>query len=157
MTDMDVKTGRLRVEGRAFALVVARFNDFVTSKLLEAAVDTLSRLGVAEADIAVVWVPGAFEIPMAAGHLARSGKYAAVICLGTVIRGQTPHFDYVAGQCASGLAAVARDTGGPVIMGVRTTGSTVLAIDGAGGKMANKGADAAEGAVERANLLDQLS
>jgi len=157
MTDMDVKTGRLRVEGRAFALVVARFNDFVTSKLLEAAVDTLSRLGVAEADMAVVWVPGAFEIPMAAGHLARSGKYAAVICLGTVIRGQTPHFDYVAGQCASGIAAVARDTGVPVIMGVLTTESTEQAIDRAGGKMGNKGADAAEAAVEMADLLDQLS
>jgi len=157
MTDMDVKTGRLRVEGRAFALVVARFNDFVTSKLLEAAVDTLSRLGVAEADMAVVWVPGAFEIPMAAGHLARSGKYAAVICLGTVIRGQTPHFEYVAGQCASGIAAVARDTGVPVIMGVLTTESTEQAIDRAGGKMGNKGADAAEAAVEMADLLDQLS
>ncbi|HXO66786.1 MAG TPA: 6,7-dimethyl-8-ribityllumazine synthase [Candidatus Dormibacteraeota bacterium] len=154
---MDVKTGRLRVEGRAFALVVARFNDFVTSKLLEAAVDTLSRLGVAEADMAVVWVPGAFEIPMAAGHLARSGKYAAVICLGTVIRGQTPHFEYVAGQCASGIAAVARDTGVPVIMGVLTTESTEQAIDRAGGKMGNKGADAAEAAVEMADLLDQLS
>jgi 6,7-dimethyl-8-ribityllumazine synthase len=156
MTDMDVKTGRLRVEGRAFALVVARFNDFVTSKLLEAAVDTLSRLGVAEADMAVVWVPGAFEIPMAAGHLARSGKYAAVICLGTVIRGQTPHFEYVAGQCVSGIAAVARDTGVPVIMGVLTTESMEQAIDRAGGKMGNKGADAAEAAVEMADLLAQL-
>jgi len=124
---------------------------------LEAAVDTLSRLGVAEADMAVVWVPGAFEIPMAAGHLARSGKYAAVICLGTVIRGQTPHFEYVAGQCASGIAAVARDTGVPVIMGVLTTESTEQAIDRAGGKMGNKGADAAEAAVEMADLLDQLS
>src|SRR3984893_4232929 len=157
MTDMDVKTGRLRVEGRAFARVVARFNDVVTSKLLEAAVDTLSRLGVAEADMAVVWVPGAFEIPMAAGHLARSGKYAAVICLGTVIRGQTPHFEYVAGQCASGIAAVARDTGVPVIMGVLTTESTEQAIDRAGGKMGHKGADGAEAAVEMADLLDQLS
>src|ERR1700682_666740 len=156
MTDMDVKTGRLKAGGRAFALVVARFNDFVTSKLLEAAVDTLSRLGVAEADIAVVWVPGAFEIPMAAGHLARSGKYAAVICLGTVIRGQTPHFEYVAGQCASGIAAVARDTGVPVIMGVLTTETMEQAIDRAGGKMGNKGADAAEAAVEMADLLDQL-
>jgi 6,7-dimethyl-8-ribityllumazine synthase len=121
MTDMDVRNGRLRVDGRAFALVVARFNDFVTSKLLEAAVDTLSRLGVAEADMTVVWVPGAFEIPMAAERLARSGKYAAVVCLGTVIRGQTPHFEYIAGQCVSGIAAAARDTGVPVIMGVLTT------------------------------------
>ena len=157
MTDMDVKTGRLRVEGRAFALVVARFNDFVTSKLLEAAVDTLSRLGVAEADMTVVWVPGAFEIPMAAERLARSGKYAAVVCLGTVIRGQTPHFEYVAGQCAAGIAAVGRDTGVPVIMGVLTTETMEQAIDRAGGKMGNKGADAAEAAVEMADLLNQLS
>jgi 6,7-dimethyl-8-ribityllumazine synthase len=156
MTDMDVKTGRLRAEGRAFALVVARFNDFVTTKLLEAAVDTLSRLGAAEPDIAVVWVPGAFEIPMAAERLARSGKYAAVICLGTVIRGQTPHFEYVAGECASGIAAVARDTGVPVIMGVLTTENMEQAIDRAGGKMGNKGAHAAEAAVEMADLLEQL-
>jgi 6,7-dimethyl-8-ribityllumazine synthase len=157
MTDMDVKTGRLRVEGRAFALVVARFNDFVTSKLLEAAVDTLARLGVAEADMTVVWVPGAFEIPMAAERLARTGKYAAVVCLGTVIRGQTPHFEYVAGQCAAGIAAVGRDTGVPVIMGVLTTETMEQAIDRAGGKMGNKGADAAEAAVEMADLLNQLS
>jgi 6,7-dimethyl-8-ribityllumazine synthase len=157
MTDMDVKTGRLRVEGRAFALVVARFNDFVTSKLLEAAVDTLSRLGVAEADMTVVWVPGAFEIPMAAERLARSGNYAAVVCLGTVIRGQTPHFEYVAGQCAAGIAAVGRDTGVPVIMGVLTTETMEQAIDRAGGKMGNKGADAAVAAVEMADLLNQLS
>jgi 6,7-dimethyl-8-ribityllumazine synthase len=157
MTDMDVKTGRLRVEGRAFALVVARFNDLVTSKLLEAAVDTLSRLGVAEADMTVVWVPGAFEIPMAAERLARSGKYAAIVCLGTVIRGQTPHFEYVAGQCAAGIAAVGRDTGVPVIMGVLTTETMEQAIDRAGGKMGNKGADAAVAAVEMADLLNQLS
>jgi 6,7-dimethyl-8-ribityllumazine synthase len=157
MTDMDVRNGRLRVEGRAFALVVARFNDFVTSKLLEAAVDTLSRLGVAEADMTVVWVPGAFEIPMAAERLARSGKYAAVVCLGTVIRGQTPHFEYIAGQCVSGIAAAARDTGVPVIMGVLTTETMEQAIDRAGGKMGNKGADAAEAAVEMADLLEQLS
>lgn len=157
MTDMDVKTGRLKVEDRAFALVVARFNDFVTSKLLEAAVDTLSRLGVAEADMTVVWVPGAFEIPMAAERLARSGKYAAVVCLGTVIRGQTPHFEYVAGQCAAGIAAAGRDTGVPVIMGVLTTETMEQAIDRAGGKMGNKGAVAAEAAVEMADLLNQLS
>jgi 6,7-dimethyl-8-ribityllumazine synthase len=157
MTEMDVRTGRLKAEGRAFALVVARFNDFVTSKLLEAAVDTLSRLGVAEADMAVVWVPGAFEIPLAAQRLAGSGKYAAVICLGTVVRGQTPHFEYVASQCASGIAAVARDTGVPVIMGVLTTDSMEQAIDRAGGKMGNKGADAAVAAIEMADLLDQLS
>lgn len=157
MTDMEVKTGKLRAEGRAFALVVARFNDFVTSKLLEGAVDTLVRLGVSEDDITVAWVPGAFEIPVAAAAIAKSGSYAAVICLGTVIRGETPHFDFVAGQCAAGIAAAARDTGVPVIMGVLTTATMEQAIDRAGGKMGNKGAQAAEAAVEMADLLSQLA
>ena len=156
MTDMDVKTGKLRADGRAFALVVARFNDFVTSKLLEGAVDTLARLGAAEADITVAWVPGAFEIPVAAEKLASSGKYAAVICLGTVVRGETPHFDFVAGQCAAGVSAVARETGVPAILGVLTTDTMAQAIDRAGGKMGNKGAEAAEAAVEMADLLEQL-
>jgi 6,7-dimethyl-8-ribityllumazine synthase len=153
---MDVKTGKLRADGRAFALVVARFNDFVTSKLLEGAVDMLARLGVSEADITVAWVPGAFEIPVAAAAMAKSGNYAAVICLGTVIKGETPHFDFVAGQCAAGIGAAARDTGVPVIMGVLTTTTMEQAIDRAGGKMGNKGADAAEAAVEMADLLGQL-
>lgn|ERR1035437_454413 len=156
MTEMDVKTGKLRADGRAFALVVARFNDFVTSKLLEGAVDMLARLGVSEADITVAWVPGAFEIPVAAAAMAKSGNYAAVICLGTVIKGETPHFDFVAGQCAAGIGAAARDTGVPVIMGVLTTTTMEQAIDRAGGKMGNKGADAAEAAVEMADLLGQL-
>jgi 6,7-dimethyl-8-ribityllumazine synthase len=156
MTEMEVKTGKLRAEGRAFALVVARFNDFVTGKLLEGAVDTLVRLGVSESDITVAWVPGAFEIPVAAAAMAKSGNYAAVICLGTVIRGETPHFDFVAGQCAAGIAAAARDTGVPVIMGVLTTVTMEQAIDRAGGKMGNKGAQAAEAAVEMADLLSQV-
>ena len=136
--------------------MVARFNDFVTSKLLEGAVDTLARLGVSEADITVAWVPGALEIPVAAAAMAKSGNYAAVICLGTVIKGETPHFDFVAGQCAAGIAAAARDTGVPVIMGVLTTATMEQAINRAGGKMGNKGADAAEAAVEMADLLGQL-
>ena len=136
--------------------MVARFNDFVTSKLLEGAVDTLVRLGVSEADITVAWVPGAFEIPVAAAAMAKSGGYAAVICLGTVIRGETPHFDFVAGQCAAGIAAAARDTGVPVIMGVLTTATMEQAIDRAGGKLGNKGAQAAEAAVEMADLQSQV-
>jgi 6,7-dimethyl-8-ribityllumazine synthase len=128
----------------------------VTTKLLEGAVDTLARLGVAEADITVAWVPGALEIPVAAAAMAKSGSYAAVICLGTVIRGETPHFDFVAGQCAAGISAVARETGVPVIMGVLTTATMEQAIDRAGGKMGNKGADAATAAVEMADLLGQL-
>src|SRR4030088_3274619 len=103
MTDMDVRTGKLRAEGRTFAVVVARFNDFVTSKLLEGAIDMLSRLGATESDITVAWVPGAYEIPLVASKLAGSGKYAAIICLGTVVRGQTPHFDFVAGECDAGI------------------------------------------------------
>jgi 6,7-dimethyl-8-ribityllumazine synthase len=154
---MEVRTGKLRADGRAFALVVARFNDFVTSKLLEGAVDMLSRLGAAESDITVAWVPGAYEIPLVASKLAASGKYAAVICLGTVVRGQTPHFDFVAGQCAHGIAAAALKTGIPVIMGVLTTDTLEQAIDRAGGKMGNKGAEAAAAAVEMADLADQLA
>jgi len=153
---MEVKTGRLDASGKAFAIVVARFNDFVTGKLLEGAVDALMRMGADEAAVTVVWVPGAFEIPVAAARLARSGKHAAIICLGTVVRGQTPHFDYVAGQCAQGIATVARQSGVPTIMGVLTTETMEQAIDRAGGKMGNKGAEAAQVAVEMADLLARL-
>lgn len=153
---MEVLTGGLDASGKTFAVVVARFNDFVTGKLLEGAVDALVRMGADEAGITVVWVPGAFEIPVAAARLAKSGKHSAIICLGTVIRGQTPHFDYVAGQCAQGIAAVARQSGVPTIMGVLTTETMEQAIDRAGGKMGNKGADAAQAAVEMADLLTRL-
>jgi 6,7-dimethyl-8-ribityllumazine synthase len=154
---MEVRTGKLRADGRVFAVVVARFNDFVTSKLLEGAVDMLSRLGAAEADITVAWVPGAYEIPLVASRLAASGRYAAVICLGTVVRGQTPHFDFVASECAHGIATAALTTGVPVIMGVLTTDTLEQAIDRAGGKMGNKGAEAAAAAVEMADLAEQLA
>lgn len=153
---MEVLAGGLDASGKTFAVVVARFNDFVTGKLLEGAVDALVRMGADEAGITVVWVPGAFEIPVAAARLAKSGKHSAIICLGTVIRGQTPHFDYVAGQCAQGIAAVARQSGVPTIMGVLTTETMEQAIDRAGGKMGNKGADAAQAAVEMADLLTRL-
>ena len=153
---MEVLTGGLDASGKTFAVVVARFNDFVTGKLLEGAVDALVRMGADEAGITVVWVPGAFEIPVAAARLAKSGKHSAIICLGTVIRGQTPHFDYVAGQCAQGIAAVARQSGVPTIMGVLTTETMEQAIDRAGGKMGNKGSDAAQAAVEMADLLTRL-
>ena len=153
---MEVKTGKLNGKGRAFGIVVARFNDFVTGKLLEGAVDTLVRMGVAESGITVVWVPGAFEIPIAAAKLAQGGKVAAVICLGTVVRGQTPHFEYVAGQCAAGIAAVSLETGVPAILGVLTTETMEQAIDRAGGKMGNKGSEAAAAAIEMADLLGQL-
>lgn len=153
---MEVKTGRLDAGGKTFAIVVARFNDFVTGKLLEGAVDALVRMGANEAAITVAWVPGAFEIPLAAAKLAKSGNYSAVICLGTVIRGQTPHFEFVAGQCAQGIAAVARQSGVPTMMGVLTTETMEQAMDRAGGKMGNKGAESAQAAVEMADLLDRL-
>lgn len=153
---MEVMTGRLDASGKSFAIVVARFNDFVTGKLLEGAVDALVRMGADEAAVTVVWVPGAFEIPVVAARLARAGKHDAIICLGTVVRGQTPHFDYVAGQCAQGIAAVARQSGVPTILGVLTTETMEQAIDRAGGKMGNKGADAAQAAVEMADLLTRL-
>jgi 6,7-dimethyl-8-ribityllumazine synthase len=113
-------------------------------------------MGADEVGITVAWVPGAFEIPVVAAKMARSGKYSAVICLGTVIRGQTPHFEYVAGQCAQGIAAVARQSGVPAIMGVLTTDTMEQAMDRAGGKMGNKGAEAAQAAVEMADLLGTL-
>jgi len=153
---MDVITGKLNAEGKAFAIVVARFNDVVTGKLLEGAVDMLVRLGAAESDVTVAWVPGAFEIPVAARRLAATGRYAAVVCLGTVVRGQTPHFEYVAGQCAAGIAAIGAETGVPAILGVLTTETMEQAFDRAGGKMGNKGAEAAQAAVEMANLLAQV-
>jgi 6,7-dimethyl-8-ribityllumazine synthase len=153
---VEVKTGKLNGAGRRFGIVVARFNDFVTGKLLEGAVDALVRMGASEDDITVVWVPGAFEIPVVARRLAASGNVDAVVCLGTVVRGQTPHFDYVAGQCAAGIASIGADTGVPAILGVLTTETMEQAIDRAGGKMGNKGAEAAQAAVEMADLLAQL-
>ncbi|MFN2463779.1 MAG: 6,7-dimethyl-8-ribityllumazine synthase [Candidatus Dormibacteria bacterium] len=153
---MEVVTGKLDASGKAFAIVVARFNDYVTGRLLEGAVDTLVRMGAQESSVRVVWVPGAFEIPLAAARLAKSGKYDAIICLGTVVRGQTPHFEYVAGQCAQGIAAVARQSGVPTVMGVLTTETMDQAVDRAGGKMGNKGAEAAQTAVEMADLLSRL-
>ena len=153
---VQVLSGKLRADGRAFAIVCSRFNDFITGKLLEGAVDTLVRLGASEDNVTVAWVPGALEIPLVAARMAKTGKYAAVICLGTVVRGQTAHFEHVAGQCASGIAAVSRQTGVPTIMGVLTTENMEQAIDRAGGKHGNKGSEAAEAAVEMAELLSQL-
>ncbi|MDD3650290.1 6,7-dimethyl-8-ribityllumazine synthase [Immundisolibacter sp.] len=136
-----------------YGIVVGRFNDFISERLLTAAIDTLRRHGVAEANITVAWVPGAFEIPLAAKRLAESGRVEAVIALGCVIRGATPHFDYVAGECAKGLSAVALGSGLPVSFGVLTVDSIEQAIERAGTKAGNKGADAALSALEMVNLL----
>jgi 6,7-dimethyl-8-ribityllumazine synthase len=142
--------------GRRFAIVAARFNEVITAKLLSGAVDCLSSHDVAGDDLDVAWVPGAFELPLAARALARAGGYDAVICLGAVIRGETPHFDLVAGQAAEGIRRAAEDTGVPVIFGVLTTDTLDQAVERAGGAHGNKGWDAAMAAIEMASLLDQL-
>lgn len=142
--------------GLRVALVVARHNSLVTARLLEGALDALRRHGVAEEDTAVAWVPGGFELPLAARRLAASGRYDAVVCLGAVVRGETPHWEYVAAEAARGIAAAARDTGVPVTFGVLTCDTMDQALDRAGGKGGHKGAEAALAAVEMANLLRAL-
>lgn len=142
--------------GQRFALVVSRFNDFFTKQLLDGALATLRRHGAGDEDVDVVWVPGSFEIPVVAKRIAGSGAYAAVICLGAVIRGATSHFDYVAGQAAAGVARAALDTGVPVIFGVITTDDLDQAIDRSGAKAGNKGSEAAVTAIEMADLMTQL-
>ena len=151
-----VTEGDLSVRDLRFALVVSRFNDFVVEPLVRGAVDALKRHGAAEKQIEIVRVPGAFDIPVVARKLAQSRRYEALVALGAVIRGQTPHFDYVAGECASGLARIALESGVPIGFGVLTTDTVEQAVDRAGGKAGNKGADAALAALEMANLLRRL-
>ncbi len=148
--------GSLRGDGRKIGIVLARFNSFIGEKLLEGAIDTLVRSGVSSEDIVVARVPGAFEIPLVAQKMARSGRHDAILCLGAVIRGATPHFDYVAGEVAKGTAQVMLDTGVPVLFGVLTTDSIEQAIERAGTKAGNKGADVAVAALEMVNLLNEL-
>lgn len=152
----NVFEGHLVSEGLKYAIVVGRFNEFITSKLLSGALDALKRHGAKEEEINVAWVPGAFEIPFAAQKLAESGKYDAVITLGTVIRGSTTHYDYVCNEVAKGVAAVGLKTGVPTIFGVVTTENIEQAIERAGTKAGNKGWDAALAAIEMANLTKQL-
>ena len=149
--------GKLLGQGLKFGLVVSRFNDFITRKLLEGAKDALLRHGVAEENIDVAWVPGSFEIPLIAKQLAQTQKYNAVICLGTVIRGATPHFEYIAAEVAKGVAKVGLDSGLPVIFGVITADTLEQAIERAGTKMGNKGFEAAVYAIEMANLMKSIS
>jgi len=148
--------GQLDARGFRFALIVSRFNSFVTERLLAGALDALQRTGAAESDIEIVRVPGSWEMPAAASVLARQKRFDAVICLGAVIRGETPHFDYIAAEAAKGLAQVSMETGVPVAFGVLTTNTLEQAIDRAGAKGGNKGYEAAMTAVEMANLLRQL-
>ena len=148
--------GGFDARGRRFAIVVGRFNELVTSKLLEGALGAFRRHGVAEDDLEVVWVPGAFELPLVAKRLGESALFEAVVCLGAVIRGETPHFDHVAGESARGVQRAALDTGVPCIFGVLTTHNLEQALDRAGGKHGNKGWDSAMAAIEMASLMDGL-
>jgi len=148
--------GHLVSQGLKYGIVVGRFNEFITTKLLSGALDALKRHGADDSEIEVAWVPGAFEIPFAAQKMAESGKYDAVITLGAVIRGSTPHFDFVCNEAAKGVAATALKTGVPTIFGVLTTDSIEQAIERAGTKAGNKGYEAAASAIEMANLTRQL-
>ena len=148
--------GNLIGEGLRIALVVSRFNDFITGKLLEGAKDALSRHGVKQDDIDIAWVPGSFEIPLVAKKMAQTGKYDAVICLGAVIRGGTPHFDYIAAEVSKGIATVGLEAGLPVTFGVITSDTLEQAIERAGSKMGNAGFNAAVNAIEMANLLKMV-
>jgi len=152
-----VYEGQLWGEGKRFGIVLARFNELIGQRLLEGALDGLRRHGVREEDIEVALVPGAFEIPLVARRLAQSGQYAAVICLGAVIRGQTPHFEYVASEAAKGIANAAQQTGVPVLFGLITADTLEQAMERAGGKAGNKGFDAALSALEMANLMARLA
>ncbi len=151
-----VYEGKLVANGLKFSIVVGRFNEFIGSKLLEGAKDALVRHGVNEEDIDIVWVPGAYEIPLTAKYLANTKKYDAVICLGAVIRGATPHFDFVSNEVAKGVAHVSLEANLPVIFGVLTTDTIEQAIERAGTKAGNKGAEAGITAIEMANLLPQI-
>jgi len=148
--------GDLKVEGKRFGIVLARFNDLIGSKLLEGSLDCLKRHGTKEEDITVVRVPGAFEIPPIAAKLAESKRYDAIITLGAVIRGSTPHFDYVAAEASKGIASASMKSGVPIIFGVLTTDSIEQAIERAGTKAGNKGWDAAISAIEMANLFEAI-
>ena len=152
----NILEGNLTAEGLKFGIVVARFNEFITTKLLGGALDTLHRHGAKDEDVDAAWVPGAFEIPLAAKKMAESGKYDAVICLGAVIRGSTSHYDYVCNEVSKGVAQVGMSTGVPTIFGVVTSENIEQAIERAGTKAGNKGADGAMAAMEMANLLKNI-
>jgi 6,7-dimethyl-8-ribityllumazine synthase len=153
---MSTYEGKLLAEGLRFAIVASRFNELIVRRLLGGALDALKRHGAAEESIDTAWVPGGFELPLVAGKLADSGRYDAVICIGAIIRGATPHFEFVAAEAAKGIAQVALRTGMPVIYGVLTADTIEQAIERAGTKAGNRGADAALAAIEMANLLREL-
>ena len=148
--------GNLVAEGKTFAIVASRFNEFIVNKLVSGAEDAFIRHGVNDDDISLVWVPGAFEIPLTAKKLANSGKYDAVVCVGAVIRGATSHYDYVCNEVSKGIASVGLSSGVPVIFGIVTTENIEQAIERAGTKAGNKGFDAAVPAIEMVNLFDNI-
>lgn len=152
----NVIEGNLLAEGKRFALVVSRFNDFISDRLVGGAIDALQRSGVPETAIDIIKVPGSFEIPLIAKKVAQKKKHDAVLCLGAVIRGATPHFDYVSAEVSKGIATVSLETGIPVIFGVVTTDTIEQAIERAGTKAGNKGWDAAVAAIEMSNLIDSI-
>lgn len=153
---MRVIEGSMVAKGKKFGVICSRFNDFITSKLLDGCVDTLKRHGVKESEITTAWVPGSFEIPYVAQKLAKSKKYDALIALGTVIRGSTPHFEYIASETAKAIANISLATGVPVIFGVITADNLEQAIERAGTKQGNKGRDAALSAIEMTNVLSMV-
>ena len=153
---MKILEGELQAKGLKFAIIVSRFNDFITSKLLDGAKDALLRQGAKEEDIDIARVPGSFEIPLIAKKLASKGTYNAVICLGTVIRGATPHFEYVAAEVSKGIASASMETGVPIAFGVITSDTIEQAVERAGTKSGNKGFDAAITAIEMAQLMKKL-
>ena len=152
-----VHEGKLSATGRNFAIVVSRFNDLVTTRLLDGALDCLARHGGDRESVEVAWVPGAFELPIAAQKLAATGRFDVVICLGAVVRSSTPHFDYVAGETAKGISRVALDAGVPVTFGVITADTVEQAVERAGVRSGNRGWDAALNAIEMASLMDSIS
>jgi 6,7-dimethyl-8-ribityllumazine synthase len=156
MANIEFRAGMSVTAEHGFALVVARFNSFITGQLVEGAKDAFLRLGGKEEKLTIVWVPGSMELPLAAKKLAESGKYDAIVCLGAVIRGETPHFDYVAAESAKGIAQVGLQTGIPIVYGVVTADTLEQAINRAGVKAGNKGADAMMTAIEMANLNEML-
>ena len=152
-----IHEGHLNAQGFRFAIVASRWNDFISSRLVDGALDAFERLGVAEQDVEIYKVPGAFEIPLLAQKLAASAEFAAVVCVGTIIRGQTPHFEYIAGEVARGIGQAALQTGVPVVFGVITSDNIDQAIERAGVKLGNKGFEAATTAVELANLYKAVT
>ncbi|MSQ24087.1 MAG: 6,7-dimethyl-8-ribityllumazine synthase [Chloroflexi bacterium] len=149
--------GEIKVGNKRFAVVVSRFNSLVTERLLDGARQAFRENGVPEAALDVVWVPGAWELPVATATLAKMGIYDAIVCLGAVIRGETAHFEHIAREASAGIAATARETGLPILFAILTTDTLEQALDRAGGKTGNRGYDAAMGALEMANLMDQLA